>query len=74
MNTEQMLEMLDSVEFVSRQDAANLASVALKEYGRYTKEAKQVERLAFDMSMAGGCPNAVYNAVYALFTRYKKAA
>lgn len=68
--TANMIKSLESVQFVSRQQAAELAATAKKEFSFRSKEGKAVATAVFNMVMAGGCPNAVFNAVEKLVDRF----
>ena len=65
-----MLKALESVDFLSRAQAAELASVALKEFSARSKEGKVLRSRLYDMVLAEGCPNAVFNAAENLIGRY----
>ena len=70
MKTQELLNSLQDKEFVSREEAAQLASVALKEFSKRSKAAKIVDRAVFDMAIAGGCANRVFNAVEKLVAEH----
>lgn len=70
--TQTMLANLESVDFLSRAQAAELAKQAFKDYSKRSKAAKAVMQAVYDMALAGGCPNAVFNKVEELVAHYSK--
>ncbi|MEL4299795.1 hypothetical protein [Acinetobacter ursingii] len=70
--TQTMIANLESVDFISNKQAAELATQALKDYSKRSKAAKAVIQAVYDMSLAGGCPNAVFNRVESLVAHYSK--
>lgn len=72
MNTIETIKSMENVEFISRKQACSLASIALKEFTKRSKAAKEVDKAVWDMALAGGCPNRVYQKVVALAEKYGK--
>jgi hypothetical protein len=72
-NTQQLLTDLTKVEYLSKEQAYNLARVALKEYSRRSKAAKEVDSARWNIALANGCPNAVYGAVTRLVAADSRA-
>ena len=68
--TQTMIANLESVDFLSKTQAAELAKQAFKDYSKRSKAAKEVTNALWDMALAGGCPNAVFNRVEELVARY----
>jgi len=64
--TEELLKDFENEEFISREQAAQLAKQAFADYTRRSKAAKNVDRAVYDMVLAGGCPNAVRERVETL--------
>ena len=69
--TKTMMVNLESVDFLSREQAAELAKQAFKDYTKRSKAAKAVEAALWNMTLANGCPNAVYNDVEKLVAHYE---
>lgn len=67
MNTEEMLESLENKDILSAEDASQLAKMALKEFGRFSKEAGKLEK-----AINSGCVYSIYGAVYDLFAKHKR--
>jgi len=70
MTTHTLINMYSSLDFITKDQAAQLADVALKQFTRRSKQAKAVVNAVHDMVLANGCPNAVRDAVINLMRRY----
>ena len=70
--TQTMIANLESVDFLNNKQAAELAQQAFKDYSKRSKAAKAVMQAVYDMTLAGGCPNAVFNRVEELVAHYSK--
>lgn len=68
--TQNMMISLESVDFLSKEQASELAKQAFSDYSKRSNQAKAVDQALWDMLLAGGCPNAVYNKVEALVNKY----
>lgn len=68
--TQNMIQELQDVDFLTVEQAASLAKQAFADYSKRSKEAKAVDKAVWDMALAGGCPNRVYNAVEKLVACY----
>ncbi|MCP4393163.1 MAG: hypothetical protein GY804_02690 [Alphaproteobacteria bacterium] len=68
--TEMMIKDLENVDFVTREQAAELAKTAFKDYSKRSKAAKELDRSLWNMCLSGGCPNEVFNKSVALVQRY----
>lgn len=70
--TQKMIANLESVDFLTTDQASKLASQAFKDYSKRSKPARDVMQAVYDMALAGGCPNAVFNTVEKLVAHYSK--
>ena len=68
--TQNMIQELNTVDFLTAEQAAALAKQAFADYSKRSKEAKAVDKAIWDMALAGGCPNRVVMAVEKLVARY----
>lgn len=68
--TQNMIQELNTVDFLTAEQAAALAKQAFADYSKRSKAAKAVNKAVWDMILAGGCPNSVFNAVEKLVTHY----
>ena len=68
--TQAMMANLENVDFLSREQAAELAKQAFADYTKRSKAAKAVDEAVWHMTLANGCPNSVYNAVEKLVASY----
>ena len=68
--TQNMIQELNTVDFLTVEQAAKLAKQAFADYSKRSKAAKDVDKAIWDMVLAGGCPNRVYNAVEKLVAHY----
>lgn len=68
--TQNMIQELNTVDFLTAEQAAALAKQAFADYSKRSNAAKAVDKAVWDMVLAGGCPNRVYNAVEKLVEHY----
>lgn len=68
--TQNMIQDLQDVDFLTVEQAAKLAKQAFVDYSKRSKAAKTVDKAVWDMALANGCPNRVYNAVEKLVAHY----
>lgn len=68
--TQDMLVVLEGLAFLSKAEALGLAVQALTDYGRTSPQADALESAVWDMVIADGCPNRVYNKVQELIGHY----
>ena len=68
--TQNMIQELNTVDFLTAEQAAALAKQAFADYSKRSNAAKAVNKAVYDMILAGGCPNSVFNAVEKLVTHY----
>lgn len=68
--TQNMIQELSNVEFLTTEQAAKLAKQAFADYSKRSNAAKAVDKAVWDIALAGGCPNRVYNAVEKLVAHY----
>ncbi len=61
--TQNMIQELNTVDFLTTEQAAALAKQAFVDYSKRSNAAKAVNKAVWDMALAGGCPNSVFNAV-----------
>ena len=61
--TQNMIQELNTVDFLTAEQAAALAKQAFADYSKRSNAAKAVNKAVYDMILAGGCPNSVFNAV-----------
>ena len=69
--TKTMMANLENVDFLSREQATELAKQAFADYTKRSKAAKAVDKAIWNMALANGCPNSVYNAVEKLVAHYE---
>lgn len=69
--TQIMIANLQDVDFLSKEQALNLAKQAFPDYSKRSKQAKEVESVLWDMILANGCPNRIFNKVELLVGRYE---
>ena len=68
--TQNMIQELNTVDFLTAEQAAALAKQAFADYSKRSNAAKAVNKAVWDMIVAGGCPNSVFNAVEKLVAHY----
>jgi anaerobic ribonucleoside-triphosphate reductase len=68
--TQNMIQELNTVDFLTTEQAAALAKQAFADYSKRSNAAKAVNKAVYDMILAGGCPNSVFNAVEKLVAHY----
>jgi hypothetical protein len=68
--TQNMIQELNTVDFLTTEQAAALAKQAFVDYSKRSNAAKAVNKAVWDMILAGGCPNSVFNAVEKLVAHY----
>lgn len=68
--TQNMIQELNTVDFLTAEQAAALAKQAFADYSKRSNAAKAVNKAIWDMALAGGCPNSVFNAVEKLVAHY----
>ena len=68
--TQNMIQDLKAVDFLPAEQAAKLAKQAFADYSKRSKAAKAVDKAVWNMVLAGGCPNSVFNAVEKLAAHY----
>jgi hypothetical protein len=68
--TQNMIQELNTVDFLTAEQAAALAKQAFVDYSKRSNAAKAVNKAVWDMILAGGCPNSVFNAVEKLVAHY----
>ena len=68
--TQNMIQELNTVDFLTAEQAAALANQAFADYSKRSNAAKAVDKAVWDMALAGGCPNSVFNAVEKLVEHY----
>lgn len=68
--TQNMIQELNTVDFLTTEQAAALAKQAFADYSKRSNAAKAVNKAVYDMILAGGCPNSVFNAVENLVAHY----
>ena len=68
--TQNMIQELNTVDFLTAEQAAALARQAFADYSKRSNAAKAVNKAVWDMILAGGCPNSVFNAVEKLVAHY----
>lgn len=68
--TQNMIQELNTVDFLTAEQAAALAKQAFADYSKRSNAAKAVNKAVYDMILAGGCPNSVFNAVEKLVAHY----
>ena len=68
--TQNMIQELNTVDFLTAEQAAALAKQAFSDYSKRSNPAKAVDKAVWDMALAGGCPNRVFNAVEKLVAHY----
>jgi len=68
--TQNMIQELNTVDFLTAEQAAALAKQAFADYSKRSNAAKAVNKAVWDMILAGGCPNSVFNAVEKLVAHY----
>lgn len=68
--TQNMIQELNTVDFLTTEQAAALAKQAFVDYSKRSNAAKAVNKAVYDMILAGGCPNSVFNAVEKLVAHY----
>jgi hypothetical protein len=74
MKTIDLMKQLENVQFLSPFEARVIAKSALEEYSHLATESDAVYHSLFNMRLAEGCPNAVYNAVSKLIDLAEKNA
>lgn len=68
--TQNMIQDLQDVDFLTVEQAASLAKQAFTDYSKRSNAAKAVDKAVWDMVLAGGCTNSVFNAVEKLVEHY----
>ena len=68
--TQNMIQELNTVDFLTAEQAAALAKQAFADYSKRSNAAKAVDKAVWDMILAGGGPNSVFNAVEKLVAHY----
>lgn len=68
--TQNMIQELNTVDFLTAEQAAALAKQAFADYSKRSNAAKAVDKALWDMALAGGCPNKVVMAVEKLVAHY----
>ena len=68
--TQNIIQELNTVDFLTTEQAAALAKQAFVDYSKRSNAAKAVNKAVYDMILAGGCPNSVFNAVEKLVAHY----
>jgi hypothetical protein len=68
--TQNMIQELNTFDFLTAEQAAALAKQAFADYSKRSNAAKAVNKAVYDMILAGGCPNSVFNAVEKLVAHY----
>ena len=68
--TQNMIQELNTVDFLTAEQAAALAKQAFADYSKRSNAAKAVDKAVWDMALANGCPNSVFNAVEKLVEHY----
>ena len=56
--TQNMIQELNTVDFLTAEQAAALAKQAFADYSKRSNAAKAVNKAVWDMILAGGCPTA----------------